>query len=177
MTSRYQELCESLEAARGRYAAYRSECFFFAGTLSRGLMDFAGWPRELVSYEATTGGNAGQPTDRIEDAIHLDDGGFWVFGLRLSLEVPKGRDSILLTVRFKKIETRYIVSLFGVEDFEVAAPTPEALQPLYESVLNAIKRYYESGLRLFLENGGRGLKIQISTQRLQEMARGAGGAG
>ena len=175
MTSRYQELCESLEAARGRYAAYRSECFFFAGTLSRGLMDYAAWPRELVSYEPTGGGSAGEPTDRIEDAIHLDDDGFWVFGLRLSLEVPKGRDSILLKVRLKKLETRYIVSLFGVEDFEVAAPTPEALQPIYESVLNAVKRHYDYGLRLFLENGGRGLKIPTSTKRLLEMARGTSG--
>ena len=96
-------------------------------------------------------------------------------GLRLHLEAPKGRDSILLGVRFKKLETRFIVSLFGMEDFEIAEPTPEALQPIHESILNAVRRHYDYGLRLFLENGGRGLKIPISTERLIEMARGAGG--
>jgi hypothetical protein len=175
MGSRYQELCQSLEAARSRYSAYRSECVLFAATLSRGLMEYASWPRELLSYEPVSGGSAGEPTEAIEDAMHLDDDAFWHVGLRLALEVPKGKDSILLRVRFKKLETRYIISLFGFEDFEVAAPTPEALQPIYESILNAVKRHYDYGLRLFLENGGRGLKIQISTTRLADMAKGAGG--
>ncbi len=177
MSSRYQDLCRSLEAARSRYAAYRSECVLFAATRSRGLIEYASWPRELLSYEPLAGAIAGAATQKIEDAMHLDEDAFWHVGLRLALEVPKGRDSILLRVRFKKLDTRYIISLFGVEDFEVAAPTPEALQPIYESILNAVKRHYEYGLRLFLENGGQGLKIQISTQRLHEMAKGAGGAG
>jgi hypothetical protein len=175
--SRYQDLCKSLEDARGRFAGYRSECVLFAATLSRGLAEYSGWPRELVGYEQLSGPAAGQPTQKIEDAMHLDEDAFWHVGLRLALEEPKGRDSILLRIRFKKLETRYIISLFGFEDFEVSAPTPEALQPIYDSILNAVKRHYDYGLRLFLENGGRGLKIQISTQRLLEMARGAGGAG
>ena len=108
--------------------------------------------------------------------MHLDEDAFWQFGLRLALEEPTGarqRDSILLRVRFKKLETRYIVSLFGARGFEVAAPTPEALQPIYESILNAVQRHYDYGLRLFLENGGRGLRIPINTRRLLEMAHGS----
>ncbi len=35
--TRYAALSKSLEAARERYAAYRSECVLFAATLSRGL--------------------------------------------------------------------------------------------------------------------------------------------
>lgn len=174
--SRYQDLCESLEQARAGFAGYRSECVLFAATLSRGLIEYSGWPRELVGYEPVSPGADGAPTQKIEDAIHLGEDGFWHVGLRLALEEPKGRDSILLEIRFKKLETRYIISLFGMEDFEMAEPTPEALQPLHESILNAVKRHYDYGLRLFLENGGRGLKIPISTQRLLEMARGAGGA-
>ena len=53
--------------------------------------------------------------------------------------------------------------------------TPEALQPIYDSILNAVKRHYDYGLRLFLENGGRGLKIPISSERLLALARGDGG--
>jgi hypothetical protein len=181
MSSRYQDLCQSLETARERFAAYRSECVLFAATLSRGLMEYAGWPREQVRYESVASGAHGAPSDRIEDAMHLDSEGFWHVGLRLTLTTPKGKDTIPLPMRFKKLESRYLLSLFGFEDFEVVAPTPEALQPVYESILNAVKRHYDNGLRLFLENGGRGLKIPISTQRLVEMsqvmARVAGGGG
>ena len=125
--SRYAVLSKSLEAARERFAAYRSECVLFAATLSRGLMEYAGWPRELVLYEPVAGEGALGPTQKIEDAMHLDPDAFWHFGLRLGVEEPKAKDAILLRVRFKKLETRYIISLFGFEDFEVAAPTPEAL--------------------------------------------------
>ncbi len=173
--SRYAVLSKSLEAARERFAAYRSECVLFAATLSRGLIDYAGWPRDLVLYEPVAGEGALGPTRKIEDAMHLDPDAFWHFGLRLGVEEPKAKDAFLLRVRFKKLETRYIISLFGFEDFEVAAPTPEALQPIYDSILNAVKRHYDYGLRLFLENGGRGLKIPISSERLLALARGNGG--
>ncbi len=171
--SRYAALSRSLEAARERFAGYRSECVLFAATLSRGLQDYAGWPREHIGYESVAGG-AGTPVQKIEDAMHLDADAFWHFGLRLGVDEPKGKDSIPLRVRFKKLETRYIISLFGFEDFEVAAPTPEALQPIYDSILNAVRRHYDYGLRLFLENGGRGLKIPISSERLLALARGDG---
>lgn len=173
--SRYQDLCRSLEQAREQFAGYRSQCVMFAATLTRGFMEYSGWPREQVTYESTAPGADPERTHTIEEAMYLDQDAYWAVGLRLHLEAPKGRDSILLGVRFKKLETRYIVSLFGMEDFEIADPTPEALQPIHESILNAVRRHYDYGLRLFLENGGRGLKIPISTQRLIEMARGAGG--
>lgn len=181
--SRYQELCHSLEHAREEFAGYRSSCVLFAATLTRGFMEYSGWPRELVTYESTAprGGEppaaAAEPerTHTIEDAMFLDQDAYWAVGLRLHLEASKGRDSILLGVRFKKLESRYIVSLFGMEDFEVLEPSPDALRPIHEAILSAVRRHYDYGLRLFLENGGRGLKIPISTQRLIEMARGAGG--
>jgi hypothetical protein len=170
--SRYQNLCRSLGDARERFNAYRSECFFFAATFARGFAEYSGWPRELVTSENVAGA-AAIPKARIEDAMHLDADAFWHFGLRLAVEEPKGKGSILLRVRFKKLETRYIISLYGFEDFEVAAPTPEALQPIYDSILNAVKRHYDYGLRLFLENGGRGLKIPISAEQLVALAPGA----
>ena len=171
--SRYQDACKAFADARSNFAAYRSECFFFAATFARGFTEYAGWPRENAGFEPVAGVDPA-PTQRIEDAMHLDADAFWHFGLRLGVDEPKGKDSIPLRVRFKKLETRYIISLFGFEDFEVAAPTPEALQPIYDSILNAVKRHYDYGLRLFLENGGRGLKVQISAARLVDMAAGKG---
>jgi hypothetical protein len=171
--SRYQELSRSLAEARARYGAYRSECSFFAATLSRGFIEYTGWPREQVAY-ANVRGEEAAPAQKVEEAMHLDVDGFWHFGLKLTLEEPKGRSSILLRVRFKKLETRYIVSLVGFEDFEAAAPTPEWLQPIYDSIVNAVRRHYDYGLRLFLENGGRGLKIPISAEQLAALARDGG---
>jgi hypothetical protein len=163
--SRYEDLCKSLAEARSRFGAYRSECFFFAATLARGFTEYSGWPREQVAYEPVAAPGA-SPTAKVEDAMHLDQDGFWHLGLRVTIAEPKGKGSILLHVRFKKLETRYIISLVGFEDFEVAAPTPEALQPIYDSILNAVKRHFDYGLRLFLENGGRGLKIPITAEQL-----------
>ena len=168
--SRYQDLCKAFGEARASFAAYRSECFFFAATFARGFTEYAGWPRENAGFEPVAGAEPA-PTQRIEDAMHLDADGFWHFGFRLTLDEAKGRGSILVRIRFKKLETRYIISLFGFEDFEVAAPTPEALQPIYESILNAVRRHVAYGLRLVLENGGRGLKIPISAEQLTALAK------
>ncbi len=171
--SRYQDLCMAFAEARASFAAYRSECFFFAATFARGFTEYAGWPREHATFESVDGVGP-EPTQKIEDATHLDADGFWHFGLRLGIEDAKGKGSILVRIRFKKLETRYIISVFGAEDFEVAAPTPEALQPIYDSILNAVRRHFAYGLRLFLENGGRGLKIPISAEQLAALAREPG---
>jgi hypothetical protein len=168
--TRYQDLCKAFGEARASFAAYRSECLFFAATLARGFTDFAGWPRENVGYEPVAGGG-NAPSPRIEDAMHLDADGFWHFGFRLTMEDGKAKGALLVRIRFKKLDTRYIVSLFGTEDFEVLAPTPEALQPIHEAILSAAKRHYAYGLRLFLENGGRGLKIPITAEQLTAMTR------
>jgi len=168
--SRYQDLCKAFAAARANFAAYRSECFFFAATFARGFTEYSGWPRENAGYEPVDGVDP-SPTQKIEEAMHLDDDGFWHFGFRLTLDDAKGKGSQLVRIRFKKLETRYIISLFGVEDFEVAAPTPEALQPIYDAVLIAVNRHFSYGLRLFLENGGRGLKIPISAEQLTALVK------
>jgi hypothetical protein len=168
--SRYQDLCKAFAEARASFAAYRSECFFFAATFARGFCEYAGWPREGAGFEPVDGVDP-SPTHRVEEAMHLDPDGFWHFGFRLALEEPKGKGSVLVRIRFKKHESRYVVSLYGSEEFEVAAPTPEALQPIYDSILNAAMRHFAHGLRLFLENGGVGLKIPITADQLDALAR------
>ncbi len=177
--SKYQDLCRALDKARSDFSGYRSECVLFAATFTRSFADDTGWPRENLSYESAMEGIAGPGeatiTQKPEDAMQLDEDGYWHFVLRLVLaDQAKASDVMKLRVRFKKLETRYIISLFGFEDFEVAAPTSENLQPIFDSIMNAVKRHYAYGLRLFLENGGRGLKIPISAQRLLGMARGMG---
>ncbi len=179
--SKYQELCKALETARGNFSGYRSDCVFFAANFTRGFTEYTGWPRENLAYEAAYEGVAGPGeatiTQKPEDAMHLDEDAYWHFGLRLVVAADaKTHDVIKLRVRFKKLETRYIISLFGFEDFEVPAPvTTDELHPVYDAILNAVRRHYDYGLRLFLENGGRGLKIPISAARLLGMARGVGG--
>lgn len=169
--SRYQDLCKAFADARASFAAYRSDCVFFAATFARGFAEYAGWPRENAVVERVDAGEAA-PAQKIEDAMHLDGDGFWHLGFRLTLDDPKGKGSLLVRIRFKKLESRYLVSLFGGEDFEVAAPmTSEALHPIYDAILVAVKRHYTYGLRLFLENGGRGLKIPISAEQLTALVK------
>jgi hypothetical protein len=176
--SKYQELCRALDEARSNFAGYHSECVLFAAALSRGLVEYSGWPRDQVAYETSFESIAGpggpSVTHKPEEALWLGEDGFWHLRIRLDLQ-GKERDLIRLEIRLKKLETRYIVSLFGVEDYEVAAPTSDDLRQVFDSILAAIRRHYENGLRLFLENGGRGLKIQISASRLVDMAAGKGG--
>lgn len=175
--SKYQDLCRSLDQARASFGAYRSECVLFAASLARGFVEYSGWPRELVayetSYEAIAGPGGPSVTQKPEEAMWLGDDGFWHLRIRLGLQA-KEKDLIRLEVRLKKLETRYIVSLFGGEDYEVAAPTSEDLRQVYDSIVNAVRRHYEYGLRLFLENGGRGLKIPIEATRLVDLASGKG---
>ena len=174
---KYLDLVNSLDQARATFAGYRSECVLFAASLARGFMEYSGWPRELVAYEANFESIAGpggpSVTQKPEDAMWLGEDGFWHLRVRLGVQA-KLPDLIRLELRVKKLETRYIVSLFGGEDYEVAAPTSDELQAVYDSILNAIRRHYENGLRLFLENGGRGLKVQITASRLVDMAAGKG---
>jgi hypothetical protein len=168
----YQDLQLALDAARRNFQGYHSECVLFAASFTRGLVEYANWPRDQVEYEGVDpAGSASAVTQKPEEAMRLDEDGFWHFGLRLAIQGPKSRDGIRLKVKFKKLDTRYIMSLFGGEDFEVAAPTPENLAPVFEAILSAVKRHYDYGLRLFLENGGRGLKIPISAHRLSELSR------
>jgi hypothetical protein len=175
--TRYQDLCKSLDDARSNFAGYRSECVLFAAALSRGFVEYSGWPRDQVDYETNFESIAGpggpSVTQKPEEAMWLGEDGFWHLRMRLGLQA-KEKDLIRLELRLKKLETRYIVSLFGVEDYEVAAPTSDDLQHVYDSILGAIRRHYENGLRLFLENGGRGLKVPISAMRLVDMAAGKG---
>jgi hypothetical protein len=175
--SKYQDLTKALEEARASFSAYRSECVLFAASFSRGFMEYTGWPRDLVAYETAYESIAGpggpSVTQKPEEAMWLGEDGFWHLRVRLGLQA-KLPDLIRLEVRLKKLETRYIVSLFGGEDYEVAAPTSDDLQPVYDSILNAVRRHYAYGLRLFLENGGRGLKVEISATRLVDMAGGKG---
>ncbi len=172
-TSRYQQLCQALEDARKRFSDYRSDCVFFAATFARGLAEYLGGPRDLVAFEPVAGVRVGDgPTD-VKDAMHLDEDTYWHFGLRLRLCADQAVDAIPLRIRFKKIEGRYVVNLFGHEDFELAEPSPAALAPVYEELFNSVRRHYDDGLRLFLDKRGQNLHLAFSAARQAEIAGGA----
>ena len=136
-TNRDQPLPGTLQGARGRPRAARgatgpSACFFAATAVARPHGVRRRGRASSSRYEPVV--NSGSPARRsgrrpqaIEDAMHLDGGR--VLALRAAGSRSRSRKRratrILLRFRFKKLETRYIVSLFGFEDFEVAAPTPE----------------------------------------------------
>jgi hypothetical protein len=85
----------------------------------------------------------------------------------------KSSDAVRVEVRFKKIERRFVISLFGHEDFEISEPNGLTLEPVYETVVNSIRRHYEDGLRLFLDKRGQNLHLPFSAARQADIAGGA----
>ena len=168
-TTRYQDLCQALDGARRRYHDYRSDCVFFASTFARGLIEYLGGPPDLVTFEPVGGARAGE-SPQPADAMHLDEDTYWHFGLQLRFATGKAEDVLPLRIRFKKIEKRYVVNLFGHEDFELADVTPAALQPIYDELVNSVRRHYEDGLRLFLDRRGQNLHLAFTAARQAEIA-------
>ena len=166
----YQDLCHSLEEARKRSRDYRSDCVFFASQFARQLVEHLGGPRDLVSFEPTEGARMGDGPVTIEEAMHLDEDTYWHLGMRIRLESDKASDEIALQVRFKKIEKLFVVNLFAHEDFEIAEPSPTALLPIFRELCDSVKRHYEDGLRLFLDNRGQNLNLPFTAVRQSEVA-------
>jgi hypothetical protein len=167
-STRYQELTRSLEEARKRYSDYRSDAVFFAATFARGLTDYLAGPRDLVAFEPPPGAPEADGVD-VERSIHLDEDTYWHLGLRLRLASDKASDAVRIEVRFKKVESRYLVNLFGHEDFELTEPTPMALEPVYAELFASMKRHYDDGLRLFLDQRGQNLHLPFSARRQLEI--------
>lgn len=170
--TRYLDLCHALEESRKRFRDYRSDCVFFAATFARGLTEYLGGPRDMVSFEPVSGVRAGDGPTEVADAMHLDEDTYWHFGLLLRLVADKVPDQLTLRVRFKKMEGRYVVNLFGHEDFELSEPTPVALQPVYDELVTSIRRHYDDGLRLFLDRRGQNLHLAFTAARQTEIAAG-----
>jgi len=170
--TRYLQLSHAFEEARKGFSEYRSGCVFFAATFARGLTEYLQGPRDLVSFEPASSVRQGDGPVGVEEAMHLDEDTYWHFGIRLRITADKSVDSIKLHIRFKRIENRYVVNLFGHEDFELSEPTPTALQPVYEELYVSVRRHYEDGLRLFLDKRGQNLHLAFTAARQAEIAGG-----
>lgn len=168
--TRYQDLCQSLEEARKRSRDYRSDCVFFASQFVRQLVEYLGGPRDMVTFEAVAGARVGDGPVQPEEAIFLDEDTYFHLGLRLAIATEKASDEIRLHVRFKKIDRLFVVNLFGHEDFEIAEPSPVALEPVFTELFDSLRRHYDDGLRLFLDKRGQNLHMPFTAARQGEIA-------
>jgi hypothetical protein len=154
--SRFQDVKTAYAAARKKYDGYYSQCAYFAGAFSRALVDSFGWPRELVTWERPGVGTV----EHVEDALVLEPDTFWHLGLILRLEKSTPEDEALrLAVRFKRAGDGYLLELFPGVEFEVREPSPEAFQPVLDTLYEEIATHYQRGLDLFLENRTGKLRI------------------
>jgi len=172
-TTPYQQISKAYAIARENYAAYRSECALFAGTFSRGFVEYLGGARDAISYESLRGVREGDGPVDVQEAMHLDEDTFWHFGMQIRVAGEKTTDMVRVEVRFKKIERRFVISLFGHEDFEITEPNALTLEPVYELLVLSIRRHYEDGLRLFLDKRGQNLHLPFSAARQTVIAGGA----
>jgi hypothetical protein len=168
-TTHHTLLCRALEDAGKRFRDYRSDCVFFAATFARGLTDYLGGPRDLVSFERPPGLPGDGPVE-VQEAIRLDEDTYWHLVVRIHLAAEKAHDVVRLEIRFKKMEGRYVVNLFGHEDFELAEPSSGALEPVFDELFFSLKRHYEDGLRLFLDARGQNLHLPFTAARQVEIA-------
>jgi hypothetical protein len=172
-TTPYQLVCKAYAIARENYAAYRSECALFAGTFSRGLAEYLGGSRDAISYESLSGVREGDGPVDVQEAMHLDEDTYWHFGVQIRVVGEKSADTVRMQVRFKKMERRFVINLFGHEDFEISEPNALTLEPVYELMVASVRRHYEDGLRLFLDKRGQNLHLPFSAARQAEIAGGA----
>ena len=172
-TTPYQMICKAYAIARENYAAYRSECALFAGTFSRGFAEYVGGARDAISYESLRGVREGDGPVDVQEAMHLDEDTYWHFGMLIRVTGEKTADVVRVQVRFKKIEKRFVINLFGHEDFEITEPNGLTLEPVYELLVASIRRHYEDGLRLFLDKRGQNLHLPFSAARQTDIAGGA----
>ena len=169
--TRYLDLSHAYEEARKGFSEYRSDCIFFAATFARGLTEYMQGPRDLVSFEPVAGVRQGDGPVDLSEAMYLDEDTYWHLGLRLRVAAhDRSVDEVPIHLRFKKIEKRYVVNLFGHEDFELTEPTPAALLPVYEELFVSVRKHYEDGLRLFLDKRGQNLHMQFTARRQGEIA-------
>lgn len=168
----YQLISKAYAISRENYAAYRSECALFAGIFSRGFAEYLGG-RDAITYESLRGVRKGDGPVDVQEAMHLDEDTFWHFGMLIRVDGKKTTDLVRIEVRFKKIEKRFVISLFGHEDFELGEPNALTLEPVYELLVLSIRRHYEDGLRLFLDKRGQNLHLPFSAARQTDIAGGA----
>ena len=157
--SRFHDVKRVFAAARKKYDGYYSQCAYFAGAFSRNLVDGFGWPRELVAWERPHAG----PVTHVEEALVLDVDTFWHCVMTLRLEADaQPSDVFRLALRFKRAGDRFLLELFPGVEFDVPEPTPEAFQPVLDTLYDELATHFDRGLDLFLENRSGKLRIPFT---------------
>jgi hypothetical protein len=142
--NKFAEVRRAFAEAQDRFAAYRAECVHFAAAFTRALIEDFGWPRELVRYGD---GSAEYP----EDVMRLAADGCWELPVALGVRDGEETDTISFELRFRRAGEDWYLQLFPGVEFEVAAPTREALAPALDALHRAVRAHYEQGLTHFLE--------------------------
>lgn len=151
--SKFTEVRRAFAEAQDRFAAYRAECAHFAAAFVRALMEELGWPRELVRF----GDDA--RVEHPEGAMQLADDGYWELPVALLVKERDQVDTLAVRLRFRRSGDDWQLQLFPGVEFEVAAPTREALAPVLDALHRAIRAHYEHGLTHFLD--GRGSRLHL----------------
>jgi hypothetical protein len=142
--NKFAEVRRAFADAQDRFAAYRAECVHFAAAFTRAVIEDFGWPRELVRYGD---GSAEYP----EDVMRLAADGCWELPMALQVREGEAVDTIAFQLRFRRAGDDWYLQLFPGVEFEVAAPTREALAPALDALHRALRAHYEQGLTHFLE--------------------------
>ena len=150
--SKFADVRRAFSSARERFDAYHAECVHFAAAFTRALIEDFGWPRELVRFGDGTAEHA-------EGQMRLTADGYWELPVALQVRDEGATDTVAFRFRFRRTGDAWQVQLFPTLEFEVDAPTREALAPALEALHRAIFAHYEHGLTHFLE--GRSQRLHL----------------
>lgn len=159
-TSRYQELCSTLEKTRHEWRSFKSECVRHGDRLVQGFVHYLGVPEKRwhVLPPDVTAETAMLPYDTAS-AMRLTDDGHWLFLLQIDLLAPGGEFPTLQPMIFPvKVGKRDPQS----ETFEVCLADktcrsmhdalPSEFTELFESAYRLIEEELDSQLESFLED-------------------------
>lgn len=164
--SRFAEVRRAFAASQDGFAAYRAECVHFAAAFTRAVIDEFRWPQELVRYGD---GTVGRP----EEAMRLGDDGYWLLPIALEVRDERASDTVRFELRFRRPGATWELQLFPGIEFEVGAPTREALLPALEALHRALRTHYEQGLTMFLEGRSSRLHLPYTPPGREEPERAA----
>lgn len=162
--SKFAEVRRAFAESQDRFAAYRAECVHFAGAFTRALIEDFGWPRELVRYGDGS-------SEHAESVMRLDADGCWELPVALNLREGQASDTVSFRLRFRRSGEDWQLQLFPGVEFEVAAPTREALAPALDALHRALRAHYEQGLAHFLDGRSARLHLPYSPPGCDDAAR------
>lgn len=154
--NKYESLCESYSQSRKRFYDNKHECYKFAKTVARALIEYLSIPPQQYCFIALDQEPEEQKRNSVEGAFSLGEDLYWHFGIRFTFyEKPNlpPHDNVLLDIMIKKGRKGFLLILKGkkrvfLKDF---TDYNDKLGDFCDYVYESIKQVYEANPMDYLD--------------------------